>query len=67
MVDYPDRPCPVCKGPMAEQKESACSGRCRAALSRRKKAQAQEERERRMQALLRETLRLLKHEGEDSA
>ncbi len=67
MVDYPDRRCPVCKGPMAEQKESACSGRCRAALSRRKKAQAQEERERRMQALLRETLRLLKHEGEDSA
>ncbi len=46
MVDCPDRPCPVCKGPMAEQKESACSGRCRAALSRRKRAEAQEERER---------------------
>ncbi len=67
MVGYPDHPCPVCKGPMAEQKESACSGRCRAALSRRMRAEAQEERERRMQALLRETLRLLKHEGEDSA
>ncbi len=55
MVDYPDRPCPVCKGPMAEQKESACSGRCRAALSRKKKAQAQEERDQRLQRLV-ETL-----------
>ena len=55
MVDCPDRRCPVCKGPMAEQKESACSGRCRAALSRKKKAQAQEERDQRLQRLV-ETL-----------
>ncbi len=64
MVEYPDRRCPVCKGPMAEQKESACSGRCRAALSRKKKAQAQEERERRIQGLLKETRRLLEGEGD---
>ena len=55
MVDYPDRRCPVCKGPMAEQKKSACSGPCRAALSRKKKAQAQEERDRRLERLV-ETL-----------
>ncbi len=55
MVDYPDRPCPVCKGPMTERQESACSGRCRAALSRQKKAQAQEERDHRLQRLV-ETL-----------
>ena len=55
MVDCPDRRCQVCKGPMAEQKESACSGRCRAALSRRKKAQAQEERDQRLQRMV-ETL-----------
>ena len=39
MVDYPDHRCPVCKGPMAEQKTSACSGRCRAAWSRRRRSE----------------------------
>ncbi len=48
MVDCPDRHCPVCKGPMAEQKKSACSGRCRAALSRRMRAEAQDERDQRI-------------------
>ncbi len=55
MVDYPDRRCPVCKGPMTERQKSACSGRCRATLSRKKKAQAQEERDHRLQRLV-ETL-----------
>ncbi len=52
MVEYPDRLCPVCKGPMTGRKESACSGRCRTALSRKKKAEAQEEREREVTAAL---------------
>ncbi len=39
MVDYPDRPCPVCKEPMTGRQSSACSGPCRAALSRRKRQQ----------------------------
>ena len=39
MVDCPDRRCPVCKGPMAEQKESACSGKCRAEASRNRRRQ----------------------------
>ena len=37
MVDYPDRPCPVCKSPMTGRQKSACSGPCRAALSRSKR------------------------------
>ncbi len=67
MVSCPDRPCPVCKGPMTGRQKSACSGRCRAALSRRKKAQAQEERERRIQGLLEEAVRLMAGGGEDPA
>ncbi len=66
MVDYPDRPCPVCKGPMAEQKESACSGRCRATLSRQKKAQAQEERDQRLQSLVATLAREVGFQVEDS-
>lgn len=52
MVSCPDRPCPVCKGSMSEGKKSACSGPCRAALSRQKKAQAREERDQRLRALV---------------
>ncbi len=55
MVSYPDRPCPVCKGPMTARQKSACSGKCRAALSRKKKAEVQEERDQRLQRLV-ETL-----------
>ncbi len=55
MVEYPDRPCPVCKGPMTGRQKSACSGKCRAALSRRKKAEVQEERDQRLQRMV-ETL-----------
>ena len=66
MVDCPDRRCPVCKGPMPEQKKSACSGPCRAALSRKKKAEAQEERDRRLRGLLGEAVSLL-GKAEDSS
>ncbi len=52
MVEYPNRPCPVCKGPMAGRKVSGCSGRCRAALSRKKKTEAQEEQRRRLRDLV---------------
>ena len=37
MVSYPDRPCPVCKSPMTGRQRSACSGKCRAELSRRRR------------------------------
>ena len=61
-----DCPCPVCKGPMTGRKISACSGKCRAALSRKRKAEALEERERRVQRLLQEAVRLLGGEAEES-
>ena len=37
MVSCPDRPCPVCKTPMTSRQKSACSGRCRAEASRRRR------------------------------
>ena len=55
MVNCPDRHCPVCKGPMTGRQKSACSGRCRASLSRKKKAEVLEERDHRLQRLV-ETL-----------
>lgn len=66
MVSCPDRPCPVCKGPMTGRQKSACSGKCRAAWSRKKKAQAQEEREGRIQGLLEQLLGLLGARGQNS-
>jgi predicted nucleic acid-binding Zn ribbon protein len=37
MVSCPDHPCPICKGPMTGRQKSACSGKCRAELSRFKR------------------------------
>ncbi len=53
MLDYPDRPCPICKGPMTGRQKSACSGPCRAAVSRRN-------RQRELLATLDETERTLR-------
>ena len=56
MVDYSDRYCETCGAPLiGREGKKSCSGRCRAALSRRKKAQAQKERDQRLQRLV-ETL-----------
>lgn len=59
MVDCPERPCPACGKLLTGRQKSACSGRCRAEVSRRRKAQAQENRERRIQGLLEDALGLL--------
>jgi len=40
MVEYPDRPCPVCKHPMTGRQKSACSGKCRAEASRKQRREA---------------------------
>ncbi len=66
MVSCPDRPCPVCKGPMTGRQKSACSGKCRATLSRQKKAQAQEERDHRLQRLVETLAREVGLKPEDS-
>ena len=39
MVSYPDRPCPVCKGPMTDRQKTGCSGKCRAEASRNRRRQ----------------------------
>ena len=49
---YPDRPCPICKGRMPGRHRSACSGPCRATLSRQRKAQAADERDHRIRRLV---------------
>ena len=67
MVDYSDRRCDACGRPLVGREgKRSCSGRCRAALSRRKKSQDLQERERRVQGLLEEAVRLLAGGGEDS-
>ncbi len=55
MLDSFDRRCETCGTPLTGRQKSACSARCRAALSRRKRAEAQEERDQRLQRLV-ETL-----------
>ncbi len=60
MIDCPDRRCETCGGPLAgRERKKSCSGRCRAALSRKKKAQAQEERDLRIRELLETAVRLI--------
>ncbi len=39
MVSYPDRPCPVCKGPMTGRQRTGCSGKCRTEASRNRRRQ----------------------------
>jgi predicted nucleic acid-binding Zn ribbon protein len=56
------RPCPVCGEAMTGRKTSACSDKCRAALSRRTRAAEQAERDQRVRGLLEAAVRVL---GED--
>ena len=53
------RICPACQKPLQGRQELACSGKCRAALSRRRRQEAQAQRERRLRELLEEALRFL--------
>ncbi len=53
------RPCPVCGEAMTGRKTSACSDRCRAAWSRRRRAEAQTERDRRVRELLEAAMRII--------
>ena len=56
MIECPGHRCETCGVPLTGREgKKSCSGRCRAALSRKKKARAQEERDHRLQRLV-ETL-----------
>jgi predicted nucleic acid-binding Zn ribbon protein len=55
----PTAACPICGTPLCGRQKSACSDRCRAAKSRRRRAQAQSEGERRVQELLYSAMREL--------
>lgn len=58
------RVCRVCGRPLRERQQ-LCSGKCRAAWSRRKKHEAVAERDRQVRVLLTEALRLLGGVAED--
>ena len=66
MVEYPDRPCPVCKAPMTGRQRTGCSGKCRAEASRKRKVAFIRGRKRKVRDLLEEALEALA-EGEESA
>jgi predicted nucleic acid-binding Zn ribbon protein len=51
--------CCVCGKPLRRRQRQVCSGKCRAALSRGRKAEAESHRTRRVRVLLAEALRLL--------
>lgn len=63
LVESSDR-CSACGKPLTGRQRLSCSGRCRAALSRKKKAEAQEERDRKIRGLLEEALGILIGEGD---
>ncbi len=59
LLPAPQRSCPVCGRPLTGRQTSACSDRCRAALSRRTRAEGQAERDRRVRELLEAAMRVV--------
>lgn len=59
VVASPQPVCAVCGGPRDPRKREACSDRCRAALSRRRRDEAAQRRSREVRALLEAALRRL--------
>ena len=53
------RPCPVCGQAMTGRRRSACSDRCRAALSRRRRTEELAKRDQWVQELLEAAVRVL--------
>ena len=53
MIACPEHRCETCGNPLTgRERKKSCSARCRAALSRKKKAEAQEDRDERLQRLV---------------
>jgi predicted nucleic acid-binding Zn ribbon protein len=60
MIASPRGMCEACRAPMAVRKgKRACSGKCRALLSRRRRDEGRQERDRELRALLEAALRKL--------
>ena len=64
--DLPARHCPVCWGPLRDRQRT-CSGRCRAAISRQRRAEVEAERDQELQELLERALKLLQVKGTRSS
>ena len=60
MVGSPERWCAVCGGPLPAGKREACSDACRAALSRRRRADAERKCKEEIRALLEAALEKLR-------
>ncbi len=58
MLDCPEGRCESCGTPLTGRQKKCCSGRCRAALSRSRRAEAQEERDQR----IRQAMKVLERE-----
>ena len=58
-VDSRQRLCIACQSPLSARQRTACSGKCRAVLSRRHRAQGREARDQEIRALLEAALRKL--------
>lgn len=54
------RTCPACQKPLEGRQEVACSGRCRAALSRQRRIQAQTKRDEQIAAAVSAAMWLLR-------
>jgi len=62
VIGSPEPLCPVCSTARGGRLwKSACSARCRAALSRRRRAEAQSGRDRKVRELLKAALRMVGH------
>jgi hypothetical protein len=56
--------CPICETPLRGPQRSACSPKCRAAKSRRRRAEERTEKDRRVREPLEATLRVVSGTGE---
>ncbi len=64
MLDSTGPRCPICAKPLVGEQRSACSNVCRAALSRRRRAEGQSEKDRRVRELLEAALRVVGGTGD---
>ena len=67
VLGSPESICVVCGGPRDARKREACSDKCRAALSRRRRKDARRSRDEEIRALLETALKKLGESGHESS